>query len=258
MSQRASTATPVVRRIRPAMGTMASVHVHDVAPVSEIEAAIDELFVELDRLEALFSTFRPDSEISRINSGAIHPVDCSREVIDVLDACTWLEQASAGAFDIRRAGLAGPIDPAGFVKGWAAERAAAALARRGLEHWYVSVGGDIVVSGEPSPGERWRIGIADPFRPGSVLASLDIADGAVATSGTAERGSHLWNARGGVPPATFVSVTVMGPSLAWADAFATTVFVMGEPGIEWLAGFDGYHAAAVRADGSILASAALA
>jgi thiamine biosynthesis lipoprotein len=258
MPQRADSSGTPVRRVRHVMGTTASIHVHDAAPLELVNAAIDEVLAELDRLEAMFSTYRSDSEISRVNDGLMHLGDCSREVVEVLDACTWLEQASNGAFDIRPNGLGGPIDPAGFVKGWAGERSARALARRGLEHWYVSVGGDIVVSGEPSPGERWRIGIADPFRPGSVLASLEVVDGAVATSGSAERGAHLWDTRMGVTAATFVSVTVTGPSLTWADAFATTVFVMGEQGIEWLAGFDGYHVAAVRADGSLVTSSDLA
>lgn len=257
MQPRADSHGTPVRRARHVMGTTASIHVHDAAPRELVERAIDEVLVELDRLEAMFSTFREDSEISRVNRGVLHLGDCSREVTEVLDACTWLEQASSGAFDIRPNGLGGPIDPAGFVKGWAAERASAALARCGLEHWYVSVGGDIIVSGTPEPGERWRIGIANPIHPGEIIASLDVEGGAVATSGTAERGAHLWDARTGAAANCFASVTVSGPSLAWADAFATTVFVMGESGIEWVSQFDGYHAVVVRPDGTLLASDAL-
>ena len=258
MPQRPNRHGVPVRRARHVMGTTASIHVHDDAPQELVERAIDELLAELDRLELMFSTFREHSEISRVNRGELHLGDCSREVTEVLDACTWLEQASGGAFDIRPNGLDGPIDPAGFVKGWAAERASGALARCGLEHWYVAVGGDIIVSGSPAPGERWRIGIANPIRSGEILASLDVEGGAVATSGTAERGAHLWDVRNGAPANGFASVTVSGPSLAWADAFATTVFVMGEPGIEWVTQFDGYHAVAVRPDATLLASDALA
>ena len=248
----------VARRARPVMGTMASVHVHDDASSMVIDAAIDDLFAELDRLEAIFSTFRPTSEISRVNRGALDLAACSPEVIDVLDACTWLESASNGAFDIRPQGLAGPLDPAGFVKGWATERASARLREHGLEHWYVSVGGDITLSGAPEPGQPWRVGLADPNQPGAIRAWLDVAEGAVATSGTAERGAHLWDRRPGTAPSAFAAVTVLGPSLTWADAFATTVFVMGEDGFEWLAEFEGYAAVAIRADGSVAATAGVA
>jgi thiamine biosynthesis lipoprotein len=239
------------------MGTMASIHVHDAADEVLVNRAIDEVLAELDRLEAMFTTYRPESEISKVNRGELHLGDCRREVAEVLDACTWLEQVSNGAFDIRPDGPGGRIDPAGFVKGWATERAATALRRAGLEHWYVSVGGDMVVSGEAEHGVRWRIGIADPLKPGEVLATLDVAAGGVATSGTAERGGHVWDARDGSRATQLASVTVMGPSLTWADAFATTVFVMGEPGLAWLASFDNYYAVAVRPDGSLVASDAL-
>eukprot|EP01041_Mallomonas_annulata_P020800 gene20800-40699_t len=81
------------------MGTVASIHVHDdplhVDP-RVVDDAIDAVLAELERLEAMFSTFRPTSEISRVNRGELDLVDCSPEVIDVVDACTWLEHASGG------------------------------------------------------------------------------------------------------------------------------------------------------------------
>lgn len=248
----------VVRRARPVMGTVASIHVHDPADVELVNLAIDELFAELRRLEEMFSTFRPTSEISRVNRGELELIACSAEVIDVLDACTWLEQMSNGAFDARPKGPDGPLDPAGFVKGWAAERASAALGRRGLSNWYVNVGGDLLVSGSPVTGGRWRIGLADPNVVGQVRATVEVESGAVATSGTAERGTHLWDRRTGKPAEAFASLTVMGPSLTWADAFATTVFVMGMDGLTWLEGFETYHGIGIRHDGSLVTTSALA
>ena len=118
-----SSASPV-RRVRQVMGTMCSIHVHDDAPSRLVNAAIDAVLAELDRLEAMFSTFRVDSEISRVNRNELGLLECSPEVIDVIDSCSWLERMSNGAFDIRPDGPGGRIDPAGFVKGWAAERAA--------------------------------------------------------------------------------------------------------------------------------------
>jgi len=248
----------VVRRARPVMGTVASIHVHDPGDLDLVNAAIDEVLAELDRLEDMFSTYRATSEISRVNRGELELTACSPEVIDVLDSCTWLEQMSRGAFDVRPKGLAGPIDPAGFVKGWAAERASAALTRHGLLNWYVSVGGDLLVSGEPVTGGPWRIGLADPHVAGQVRATVEIESGAVATSGTAERGAHLWDRRQDRPADAFASLTVLGPSLTWADAFATTVFVMGTDGLPWLEGFETYHAVGIRHDGSLVTTSALA
>jgi thiamine biosynthesis lipoprotein len=238
----------IVRRHADVMGTVASVHVHDDVDPDSAHDAIAAVFDELERLEQMFSTFRPSSEISRVNRGELHLYDCSPEVIDVLDACTWLEHASGGAFRARRDGS---IDPAGFVKGWAAERASLQLAERGIEHWYLSVGGDLLVHGRPRGNDRWTIAIADPTKETAVITGITVGNGAVATSGTAERGRHVWTADGS-PADTYASVTVVGPSLTWADAFATTAFAMGEAGIDWVSGFDGYRVFAVTHDGALV------
>jgi thiamine biosynthesis lipoprotein len=232
---------------------MASIHVHDAVPSRVADDAIDRVLDELERLEAMFSTFRPSSQISRVNRGELDLLACDREVIEVLDACTWLEHASGGAFRVRRPDQPERIDPAGFVKGWAAERAARFLDDAGLEHWCVSVGGDLVTRGRPAPDEIWKVGIADPFQAGQAIARLDIVSGAVATSGTSERGLHIWDGRDGTAADDLVAVTVTGPTLAWADAFATTVFAMGAPGLGWLGAFDDYDAFVVHRDGSIVA-----
>jgi len=248
------TAAAPFRRNAPVMGTMASIHVHDAVDAAIVDGAIDAFLAELERLEAMFSTFRPSSQISRVNSGELALLDCDGEVIEVMDACTWLEHASDGAFRSRRPDRPDEIDPAGFVKGWATERAARVLAAAGLEHWYVSVGGDLLVSGQPAPDQLWQIAVADPLRRGEVVARLEIASGAVATSGTAERGEHVWDGRSGAPARALASMTVIGPSLAWADAFATAAFAQGEAGLSWVTEFDGYAAIAVHHDGTIAAT----
>lgn len=244
---------PSYVRTHAVMGTMASVHVHDCADIDLIDAAVVDMWSELDRLEAMFSTFRPDSEISRINRGELHALDASPEVIEVLDACTWLEHASHGAFRARRPGDA-LLDPAGFVKGWAAELAAKSLDRAGLRQWYLSVGGDIQTRGVARDGSPWHIGIADPtgHDPRSLIALVEVDGLAVATSGTAARGRHLWDGRTDAHAEELASMTVVGPHLTWADAFATAAFVMGPAGVDWVADFDGYRAMAVTGDGRLL------
>ncbi|MEP7048360.1 MAG: FAD:protein FMN transferase [Ilumatobacteraceae bacterium] len=244
-------------RTHTVMGTVASVHVHDVAEFGVINAAVDAVWTELDRLEAVFSTFHTTSVISRINRRELHLLDAGAELIEVLDACTWLEHVSRGAFRARRPGGA-VIDPAGFVKGWATELAAKHLDRAGLQQWYLAVGGDIQTRGCTGAGEPWRFGIADPNSddPRVVRAMVEVTGDAVATSGTAARGRHLWDGRDDQPAASLASMTVVGPHLTWADAFATAAFVMGTDGVDWVAGLEGYRALAVTSTGELVHRAA--
>jgi thiamine biosynthesis lipoprotein len=237
-----------VRRHAEVMGTVASIHVHDDIDPSVADDAIDAVLAELERLEEMFSTYRPTSEISRVNRGELQLLACSPEVIDVLDACTWLEHASDGAFDVRARGR---LDPAGFVKGWATERASGLLTERGLEHWFVGVGGDILVHGRPAGRGCWTIAIADPTTHSAVITGITVTGGAVATSGTAERGHHLWSADG-CDADTWASVTVIGPSLTWADAFATTACALGPDGLDWVGRFDGYQAFGITHAGTLV------
>lgn len=245
--------TPPAIRTHAVMGTMASVHVHDQADPAAIDAAVDALWLELDRLETVFSTFRETSAISRINRGELHLLDAGAEVIEVVDACTWLEHVSGGAFRARRPGDE-MLDPAGFVKGWASELAAQSLDRAGLGHWYLSVGGDVQTRGTAGDGSSWRIAIADPNSDDAraIRAIVEVGGDAVATSGTAARGRHLWDGRTGQPSDALASMTVVGPHLTWADAFATAAFVMGFEGVDWVAKFDGYRALAITSAGELV------
>ena len=245
--------TPSFIRTHSVMGTVASVHVHHDAELSVIDVAVDALWLELDRLEAVFSTFRESSAISRINRGELHLLDAGAEVIEVVDASTWLEHVSGGAFRARRPGDT-LVDPAGFVKGWAAELAAQCLDRAGLRHWYLSVGGDIQTRGTSGDGSSWRVAIADPNSDDAcaIRAVVEVSGEAVATSGTAARGRHLWDGRTGRPADALASMTVVGPHLTWADAFATAAFVMGAEGIDWVANFDGYRALAITSAGELV------
>ena len=251
-----STVSPLRRSAR-LMGTVASIHVYDQFEERIIDAAIDDALIELERLEQMFSTFRPTSVISQINRGELNLLDAPQEVIEVFDACTWLEHATNGAFGIRRGD--GTVDPAGFVKGWACERGAARLAARGLGNFMFTIGGDLMVHGEPAPGARWTVAIADPLRPGEVIRSVEIEDGAVATSGTSERGEHIRVAPsrasdGSDDLAALASFTVIGPSLTWSDAFATAAFAMGPDGLGWVEQFVGYEGIAIDRKGVVTAT----
>lgn len=228
------------------MGLPVSVHVRGPAAHGAATAdAVAALFAELREIDALFSTYREDSLVSAVNRGETvrHPL-----LDTVSTLCAEARDRTGGYFDadLPAPGGATHFDPSGLVKGWAVERAAAHLP--GDADWYVSAGGDLTVSG------AWRIGVEDPAQPDQLLTILDVTDAAVATSGRAHRGAHIVNPVTGEPAAGLHAATVVGPSLTWADVYATAAVAHGPGSVLWLAGLDGYEALLVADDGSLLAT----
>jgi thiamine biosynthesis lipoprotein len=223
----------VVDRVEHVMGMPVRAIVRDASPHG---AALDDAFAWLRWVDATFSTFDPHSEISRWGSGALALRDAHPLVRDVLGRCARLRAETRGAFDIRfRPGA--PPDPSGLVKGWAIERAGAQLAGAGARDFCLDAGGDVLVRGGP-----WRIGIRHPRRRDRLAGVLELRDGAVATSGAYERGEHIFDPRTGRPPDGVLAVTVVGPDLGTADAYATAAFALGAAGPAWTAGLAGYDA----------------
>ncbi len=198
-------------------------------------------------VDETFSTYRSGSCVSRLGRGEIAVGDCPPEVAEVLAACATLCAVSGGYFS---AWYAGALDPSGYVKGWAIERAAAMLTAAGSASHCVNGGGDVRCVGPRRAGpELWRVGIADPLRRGALCAVVTGRDIAVATSGVAERGAHIIDPVRYRPATELLSVTIVGPDLALADAYATACVAMGDS-LDWLAGLDGYEGFGIRADGS--------
>ena len=236
-----------VRRVESIMGTTVSVAVHPPLVSNE---ALDAFFGQLRDVDARFSTYRDESEVSRLARGELAEVDASPDLRHVLAACDHLALVTNGAFDARRHRPDGRPDPSGFVKGWAIEEAAWILDSAGARNYWINAGGDIVARGEAAPGEPWRVGIRHPDQADRVAAVLAVSDRAVATSGNYERGDHIRDPRhreGAV--AELRSVTVVGPALAFTDAYATALFVMGIDGLRWLNSRPDYAAHAISADG---------
>jgi len=224
------------------MGTVITVDVRDPGIG---EAAVDSAFAWFREVDGTFSTFRLDSEINRLDRGEIAERECRPEVWEVLGLCAEVERRSGGCFDIHAAGR---LDPSGLVKGWSVERAAAQLQAAGARNFFIAAGGDLVARGEPAPDRHWRVGIRHPELADRVAAVLAVRDIAVATSGCYERGEHIVDPRTRRAPAGLLSMTVIGPNLTYADAFATAAFVMGEAGAAWVSGIDGYDALAITED----------
>jgi thiamine biosynthesis lipoprotein len=206
----------------------------------------------LHEVDRVFSTYRPDSFVSRLGRGEIGLEDCPPEVVDVVELGAAAERESAGAFSIRLPGPGGTrvLDPSGVVKGWAVERAAAPLRALPDTDFCLSAGGDMTCRTLDPTSPPWRIGIEDPADPTRVLAVVPVFTGAVATSGTAHRGEHLVDARTGRPPTGVASVTVVAASLTWADIDATAAYAHGEGAARWLETRPGRSGLVVWADGT--------
>ncbi len=242
------------------MGTVASVEVPDG---TDPELLI-RTFGWLHRVEDLLSVFSADSEISRIGRGELSIDDADPAVRHVLTRCDELERLTEGAFRHRNRTPDRPLDPSGYVKGWAVERALLDLRLAGLGRACIGAGGDIagfVADG----GDPWRIGIRNPEDPDGVAAILDVVNGAVATSGEYERGAHIQGRgrpRSGQGGPALTSVSVVGPDLGTCDALATAIWADGAaegratPG--WLINFPDYDVLVCTADGRVSYSERLA
>jgi thiamine biosynthesis lipoprotein len=227
------------------MGTAISLDVRDgsVEP-----AALDDAFEFLRQVDRRFSTYKPESEVSRLGRGELREIDCSPELREVLELCERVRRESEGYFDIRAHGTEGSVDPTGLVKGWSLDRAGRILDAAGARNFCINGGGDVVARGEAASGQAWRVGIRHPIIADQLAAVLAVTDGCVATSGAYERGDHVRDPFTGLPPVGVLSVTIVGPSLTFADAYATAAFAMGPRGLAWVAGRPGYEGCAVTAD----------
>jgi thiamine biosynthesis lipoprotein len=266
-----------VRHAEPVMGTVVS---FDVPVTARHDGSLDAAIRWLHWVDRVFSPFRPDSDVSLLADAEVTVDGCAPEVAEVIEACAFVRELSGGYFT---ASPAGRFDPSGYVKGWAVERAAGILSAAGSVSHLVNGGGDVQCVGgrqvpaaagalagnaaQPNGGTQpggepqapWRVGIADPLRPGRLALVVEAMDCGVATSGTAERGTHIINPLAGRPAAGLASLTVVGPSLALADACATAGFAMGaDRARAWTESLPGYEAYAITETGDTWQTAGFA
>lgn len=193
---------------------------------------IEKVFKYLRWVDATFSPFKDTSEVAKYNRGEKY----SKDLKNILKLAKETKEKTKGYFDVTRPD--GRMDPSGIVKGWAIWKAAKILKNK-YKKFYVEVAGDTQITGGP-----WKWGITNPFNKKEIIKVLKLKDCGIATSGTYERGQHIYN------PVTkrteitdIVSLTVIGPDVYEADRFATAAFAMGAEGIgfiEKLPGFEGY------------------
>ncbi len=229
---------------------------------------LDRAFDWFHWVDATFSTYTARSQISRLNRGELTLSEAHEDVRAVLERCEQLRFATNGYFDARAAFSYGEvgarvpgcspwsIEPSGLVKGWSVDRAARILDAAGAGNYCINAGGDVRVRGGALPEPCWRIGILHPIERDQVAAVVRSTDLAIATSGAYARGDHIVDPHSGDLPKGVLSVTIVGPDLATADAYATAAFAMGEAGPAWTAQLigAGYQAMTILSDRRVLST----
>lgn len=238
----------VLSHAEPVMGTVASFSIYCGGVAHQkVAHALAYSCTTLHQADAVFSTWDHTSPMSRYRRQEVSLEDIPEDVSEVLDLCRIARDMSHGWFDPWA--MPGGVDPTGLVKGWAIEQALTAFARSGVTGTMLNVGGDLATSGTPGSNQYWRIGIRHPWKK-DALACVIETDAAVATSGTYERGNILIDPHTGQPSCRTASATVIGPSLALADALATALAVAGAAGMEWFSSLPGYEAYLILPDGT--------
>ncbi len=209
------------------MGTIVTIDLFgEVATESQqIAPHLTRAIESLHEADAVFSTWKSDSPMSRIRRGELDPDAAPAEVREVLAACEAARSLSNGWFDPWA--LPGGVDPTGYVKGWAAQRALAELLGARVRGAIINAAGDIATFGSPSAGAHFQIGITNPHATDELVALVDL-QGCIATSGTYERGAHLMNPHSGLFATRLASASVTGPDLGLCDALATALVVAGD------------------------------
>lgn len=234
----------MVRDTRIIMGMPISVEVVDTI----LPKPIEDVFCYFHAVDARFSVYKCDSEISLFNQGRIPRSELGLEMKEVFALAEKTKQDTHGFFEITRPN--GQIDPSGIVKGWAIKNAAQMLHDEGYRNYFVDAGGDIQAEGLNADGENWRVGIRSPFNNHDVIKVVNLSGQGIATSGNYVRGNHIYNPhRANDTIGNMVSLSVIGPDVLEADCFATAAFAMGEDGIYFIETLNGFEGYAVNAQG---------
>ena len=234
------------------MGTVVTIDVYtgpDLtdAQVSEVRLAARPRPGHPRRADEIFSTWQPRSPVSRLRSGRSLPRRPLRRSPTSLSAARPRGSCHRGWFDPWA--MPGGVDPTGYVKGWAAQQALAAFTAPWIAGAMVNAAGDIATAGGLAGGQPFRVGIADPAAPRRLAEIVELA-GAIATSGSYERGDHLIDPHSGHPAARVASASVTGPTSAWPTRWPPPWRWPGEPGLAFIQPIEGYEALIIGHDGS--------
>jgi len=226
-----------LRKQFPVWGTIVDVDCYSQSVGgADLDRAMESVIEFCEAVDRDFSTYKEGSWVSRLRRGEIAINDCPDDVRDVWDLCLRAKDLSDGAFDPWA--VAGGFDPSGLVKGWAADAAADILVAAGVGHVQVNAAGDLALRGgwfDSAAGvvKPWSIGVVNPDNRAEIVKVYEITDGAIATSGTYERGAHIHDPQTGMIAIGAASATVTGPDGWLCDAMATAVMVAGQDSAKW-------------------------
>ena len=241
--------TLALHHVEHVMGTVVTIDIYTDPGTSAygITERVEKARSILRHADEAFSTWKKDSPISLLRRGEISLAQAPPDVAEVLEYCKTARDRSGGWFDPWA--MPGGVDPTGYVKGWAAQRALNVLVAPGITGAIVNAAGDIASFGGLSESSPFRFGIVDPFDRTRLACLVELV-GALATSGTYERGEHLIDPHTGEARVLVASASVTGPDLGLADALATGVAVAGELGLPAIEALDGYEALTIAFDGT--------
>jgi len=226
-----------LRRQFPVWGTIVDVDCSsEIVSGAELDRAMEKVIEFCQDVDRDFSTYKDDSWVTRLRRGTVAIEDCPDDVIEVWDLCANARWLSEGAFDPWA--VDGGFDPSGLVKGWAADKASNILVAAGAQHCQVNAAGDVSLRGgwfdaQAGVVKPWSIGVVNPDERSEIVKVFDITDGAIATSGTYERGAHIHDPHNGLIAIGAKSATVVGAEGWLCDAMATAVMVAGQDCALW-------------------------
>lgn len=267
-----------------AMGTTCEIQLYGPNQQST-KRAIQSVLKDVERLEARYSRYRPESYLSKINRVAERggEIKVDQETALLLDYANTCYLQSGGLFDISSGLLRKAwnfksghlpdqqqidtllsrvgwqklqwesqilsftmpgmeIDFGGVVKEYAVDRAATLCIDAGIKHGMVNLGGDIRIIGPHPDGSAWRIGIQHPRKSDTMLCSVELSHGALASSGDYERSllidgvryGHILNPKTGWPVRRIVAVSVIADLCVLAGSVATIAMLKDTEAQTWL------------------------
>ncbi|HZM36793.1 MAG TPA: FAD:protein FMN transferase [Burkholderiales bacterium] len=262
-----------IRDARPLMGTAAEI-VAEGADEVRLREGAEAAFREMRRLSDMMSHYEPSSVVSAINAAAgVRAVAVPAELAEVLAQARRVSERTGGAFDVTVGALRGwrfrpgeervpapqelaaqlakvdfrkletgagkafltepgmRIDLGGIAKLYILDAGRRVLRSHGVGRALVNGGGDVVAHSDGAP---WRVGVRDPREPARLLGTLELAEGAVASSGDYERFferegrryHHILDPRTGHPPRGVRGVTLVG-SVEAVNGLGPALMVLG-------------------------------
>lgn len=175
-------------------------------------------------------------------------IPASEQIEGLLERIGWHRlRWEAPVLSFPQAGL--ELDLGGAVKEYAVDRLASLCWEAGIHHGLINLGGDIKIVGPHPDQSPWRVGITHPRKPGQYITVLDLAQGALASSGDYERCievegiryGHVLNPKTGWPVAYLASVSVVSDFCVVAGSASTIAMLKESAGPAWLAQLGLWH-----------------